>query len=324
MLKSRFFFGNGTNRFVSYRLFAQEIPNLFFQNTTYQEKKSRASGLFRNCPSNIKSISFPVQSSRSSTHPSLLDESLNENIKRKLMDYGPLKKEVLQSFPSVTVINDGSNISISFNNLNTLNDGSNHKLASNTNTSLFHASWLWSNCPNHIHFTGARKRTPGQYNGVKIKEAKIISASTAKIESISIKVPIPSPPSDSCHPIPTPFDSLSTSNDSESYKSNYKKQTRNAKSCNASKQILLQVTWNDVAYPDSYYDLGWLERWRYDDFALERRRRRTEVSPSRALYGGDDLTRISYHDLIGKNKDDAMFNLLHVSPLELQLFWLLL
>lgn len=172
----------------------------------------------------------------------------------------------------------------------------------NTDISTFHAPWLWSNCPNHIHYTGARQRTPGCYNGTKIKEASILSASDVGLKlsnnevALSSIIPVPSPPPDSCHPTSHPF--LINS--------------ENIQSKMDEEQLLLCISWDDSS-PDSYFDVDWLHRWRYDEQALKTRRRRTEVTPSNALRCRDNLVRVPYSDLLGDRKEDAVFDLLHVS-----------
>jgi len=45
------------------------------------------------------------------------------------------------------------------------------------------------------------------------------------------------------------------------------------------RQQLLKIVWDDSQSTVHYFDLEWLQRWRYDSYALNRRRRYTEVTP---------------------------------------------
>ena len=233
--------------------------------------------------------------------------------------------QVDKSYPTVAVNNDGSMILIGFSEEESASsDDDRERLTpepTNTttndrivSTTTFHAPWLWSNCPNNIHFTGARQRTPGQYKGAKIKSAHIVPASDIAHNESSSIVPIPPPPHDSCHPICHPFFTTQNTGWDTTSKNIH---TNNGNENNSGKQIqdeqlLLCVSWDDSTF-DSYFDMGWLQRWRYDHEALHRRKQGTVVNPNCALRSGDELERFPYSNFLGDETDNTVFDFLHVS-----------
>lgn len=151
--------------------------------------------------------------------------------------------------------------------------------------STFDAEWLWSNCPSAVlPDSGQRTRTPGQFPGWKIASASIVDAATtlpdstnstiAESDDSTVYLPIPPPPPGSAHPIlgNNLFRGVVSS------------------PTDTSSQNLLRVDWRcgggstQCTYPNtSYFDVGWLQQWRYDKVALARRRRRSEVTMDIAI-----------------------------------------
>ena len=152
-------------------------------------------------------------------------------------------------------------------------------------SSTFDAAWLWSNCPSSVlHSSGQRTRTPGQFPGWTIASASILDAedvlSDAGSENAPQHLPIPPPPPGSCHPIlgNNLFRGFVSSD-------NARRQSR---------QRLLQIDWDTggaannggsqcMCPSTSFFDIDWLQQWRYDDVALARRRQRSEVTTEMAI-----------------------------------------
>ena len=143
-----------------------------------------------------------------------------------------------------------------------------------SSSSTFHASWLWSNDPSNVHHSSKqRKLSPGAYTGSRATQVRICTAKEALSENNNKKettteegdsghhhhqptLPIP-PPLGTCHPIASYEDEISRTQDDQ--------------------QLLLRVEWDNPSSLPSYYDMNWLENWRYDKAALGQRRRNTEV-----------------------------------------------
>lgn len=193
--------------------------------------------------------------------------------------------------------------------------------------SAFDAAWLWSNCPSAVlPDSGQRTRTPGQFPGWKIASASILDAERIISDSTNSAVaesgddplylPIPPPPPGSAHPIlgNNLFRGVASP---------------------MSSQKMLRVDWDTAAnngggssqfmYPStSYFDIGWLQQWRYDNVALARRRRRSEVTMDIAIPNVEHdtdsgLFEVPYENVvaalgesraIGSRKDCGLFALL--------------
>jgi gamma-butyrobetaine dioxygenase len=155
-----------------------------------------------------------------------------------------------------------------------VNDGHHHHFVSTkvldngaaikVDDSVFHASWLWTTDPTHIHPTsGQRLRTPGQYPQSKIRSCQVLSACFDQLDSKDAVVPNNPPPP------PGSFHSLGGV-----YRAPHDED-------NDGHNCLLQVTWdtNEI----SYYDLDWLARCRYDAASLQRQHAQTKVTKGIAL-----------------------------------------
>lgn len=174
----------------------------------------------------------------------------------------PEQKNDMNGLPFVSVEMNGEELVIEFP---TMKNNNNHNETS-ISLSRFHAQWLWSNCPNHIHRTGARKRFPGMYNGEKIVSAEILPESFIRMMPFSskIKIPVPSPPGDYCHPL-----SLEKLNGNSGKEENNELNgnTYNNKARQKDEQMLLCIQWdtsNDNETSDDLYscfNLNWLEHW---------------------------------------------------------------
>jgi len=154
-------------------------------------------------------------------------------------------------------------------------------------SSTFHAPWLWSNAPENVARTheGQRVHSPSEYQGSLIESASITAAEDfiemsikdqpefAKFKMDQTKIcqndvlVIPNPtPHNGC------FHSINTFQPATCTSDNWKK----PKDCD---HWFLKVIWNDDQKSISFFDLEWLQVWRYDKVALERKRKSTEVTP---------------------------------------------
>jgi alpha-ketoglutarate-dependent taurine dioxygenase len=165
----------------------------------------------------------------------------------------------------------------------------------------FHAPWLWSNDPAHIHrSSGQRLRSPRTYysSRARILSAHVTTDDTTALDNNS-NLPIP-PPRGSLHPVGGVYAMDEANNQTNTNE-------------NERRRSLLQVTW-DTNEGDfkSYYYLDWLFRCRYDDDALAVRHRETIVVKERALsYEGHSLQTLNYHLLLATDHNDARYDLLH-------------
>lgn len=180
-------------------------------------------------------------------------------------------------------------------------------------SSTVDAAWLWSNCPSAIlPDSGQRTRTPGQFPGWKIASASFVDAATALLDSTNsaitksdvplLHLPIPPPPPGSAHPI--------LGNNL------FRGVVVPPTGTRTSSQKLLRVDWDTAAnnggggsssqciYPStSYFDVDWLQQWRYDGVALAGRRRRSEVTMDIAIPNvehdtGSGLFEVPYEKVV--------------------------
>jgi hypothetical protein len=149
--------------------------------------------------------------------------------------------------------------------------------------STFHASWLRSNDPKNVMLpSGQRKFTPGQYTicgRPKIEDATIVycnvetDADEGRLDRVRVNVPGPTP-EDCCHPLSIygkhpPWIAASVS----------------PKNNSANLRPYLQINWTATHNDDkaSYFDVEWLQRFRYDNAARRNHRNKTEVRPIHAI-----------------------------------------
>jgi alpha-ketoglutarate-dependent taurine dioxygenase len=208
------------------------------------------------------------------------EEDANNNINYNYNNR-PNHQKVLQ----VDVSHDGKVVRINFGN-----DGT-----TLSSSSPYHASWLWSNDPKHVHLSsGQRTSTPGQYrynHRPTIASAKIMYCFTSGVDSGIVVVhnveedsteelQFPGPTmGDSCHPLATYG------------------QFRNAAWMNSKPSNLhgtnittlgsyLRVEWTSSTTTRttiSLYDMEWLKRFRYDEHSRIEHGKNTEVTPLHAI-----------------------------------------
>lgn len=163
--------------------------------------------------------------------------------------------------------------------------------------STFHAPWLWSNDPSFVHSTsGQRLQTPGQYRGSVMKHAEIVDALNEEVP-LGVVIPFPAPPIGSAHPVGNIYDA-----------------PNNTTAASNTDSRVLRVTWEASAQMQStvsYYDLEWLQCWRYDEEAITRRRS-AKASKRRVLRSDSGIFTLDYRDLTN-NEEDFCFQLLNVS-----------
>ena len=197
-------------------------------------------------------------------------------------DFEPDEYE-MESPYKAQVVEDGAAVIISFGEYT---------------TSTFHAPWLWSNDPSWVHPTsGQRLRTPGQYPGTVIKTASVVKWSDEKRMNGEM-VPLMPPPKGSFHPVGEIY---ATGNHVSS-----------------SDPFLLKVIWDSLktnGLEVSYYHMGWLQQWRYDEDALCETRSKTRISKSVALQRDNDgIPKVNYKDL-QSDEEEFSFQLLNVSAM---------
>jgi hypothetical protein len=127
-----------------------------------------------------------------------------------------------------------------------------------------------------------------------------------------IVIPVPPPLQGSAHPVVSMYHSFQESQMQPP----------------SEDQLMLKIIWNpetdiETTTPHvSYYDMNWMECWRYDDQALHKRRNRTEVTKFNAIRaigpdGNDTIEGVDYTRLLasidGDDDTDELFHLLHVS-----------
>eukprot|EP00522_Entomoneis_paludosa_P012299 CAMPEP_0172452244 /NCGR_PEP_ID=MMETSP1065-20121228/9969_1 /TAXON_ID=265537 /ORGANISM="Amphiprora paludosa, Strain CCMP125" /LENGTH=543 /DNA_ID=CAMNT_0013204281 /DNA_START=93 /DNA_END=1724 /DNA_ORIENTATION=+ len=201
---------------------------------------------------------------------------------------------------SANIVNNGAGIQITFpisSNPNTPTTG--------TETSFFHASWLWSNDPDAVHPTsGQRLRSMSTFQrGWKVEMATVLSSSMVKTLQRNDITGVPlSPPPGCLHPIGTvyqldeygPHDAATNEGDSE----------------------WLHIVWTNQltgSKSTSLFDLDWLQACRYDECALQRRDRETSIVPDTTLKRGDKLCEVQFGEwnATGAIRERARFDLLN-------------
>ena len=171
-----------------------------------------------------------------------------------------------------------------------------------SSSSTYHASWLFSNDPKKVTLpSGQRTCTPGQWCSVygkpKIGDATIIYCDVNReAEALSsFKTQIPGPThKDSCHP-------LSIYGDHQPWITTDCFVT-NAE--NVKLRPYLQVNWSFPHNKDtiqlnskSFFDIEWLERFRYDDNSRRDHRKSTEIQPSHAIRSSGPPLRYSMNNI---------------------------
>ncbi len=212
----------------------------------------------------------------------------------------------------VDVSHDGKVVRINFG------DGT---TTSSSSWSPYHASWLFSNDPKHVHLSsGQRTSTPGQYRYNQrptIASARIMHCYASgddngivvhNVEEDSTEeLQFPGPTmGDSCHPLATygKFRTAAWMNSK-------------ASSLRGNIMILgsyLRVEWTSSPSTTtrtmiSLYDMEWLKRFRYDEHSRIEHGKKTEVTPLHAIRKvGPPLW---YSTSIMRSKDDAMESIHH-------------
>ena len=185
------------------------------------------------------------------------------NIRTAKFDIFPTRFiKTITTTNGLKIIDNGKALIIPFQEY--VNNINNNKITE----SRFDAAWLWSNCPSKIHSTsGQRNRTPGDYNGMKIINATLVT-------NDNMEDKYKTSPYGCCHPINT------------SYKTNLK----------TSKDWIARIEWSDNEL--SYYNINYLKRWRYDDSSLQSRKHRTEITTKQAITSDSQLFTIDYASII--------------------------
>jgi alpha-ketoglutarate-dependent taurine dioxygenase len=180
----------------------------------------------------------------------------------------------------VRVSTDGSQLTLS--------------VGENLSTSTFHAPWLWSNDPTHIHpSSGQRLRSPWTYYSTQaqIRFAELVT-DDGSLDNLPIQ-----PPRGSLHSVGGVFTTDVANDDiteDESHRS------------------LIHVSWDtSEGRIESFYDLDWLLRCRYDSDALAKRHRETVVVKEYALCAGDVLQSLNFEQIVGTDNDESRYVLLH-------------
>lgn len=188
--------------------------------------------------------------------------------------------QVKHSLPGVTVARNGSKVVISFDE---------------EDRSTFDAPWLWSNDPSRVHPTsGQRLRSPGGYSNHSSIESATIVSSTNESVPAGVVLPFPPPPKGSSHPV------------GNLYESNEETPTD---------ALCLKVTWKTTPQTNpqvSYYNLDWLEQWRYDEEAINKRRAQNTITPVHALQSDGRIPTFDYKDM-AEDPKEFEFQLLSVS-----------
>jgi hypothetical protein len=156
---------------------------------------------------------------------------------------------------TVHVSQDGSCVLVRFDN----NNGTEKQ---QEQQSIFHGPWLWSNDPNIVHpSSGQRTRSPISYfTGWRIQSAKIALSDNTTIAAKP-------PPRGSLHSIGGVYDD----DDSKTTERNMLHVIWTKKDGDNNKH-----TENEYAETaESFYDLDWLWRCRYDDNAMTLRQQET-------------------------------------------------
>jgi len=157
----------------------------------------------------------------------------------------------------------------------------------NNNQARFHAPWLWSNDPAHVHATsGQRIRSPGDYPGTSIESVSIVSGTNCGY--------VPPTPG-SLHPIGGIF-----ANDSTSEPPPW----------------LLKITWkSNIGRERTFFDLEWLKERVYCEEATKATRESSEVTPRHALtrikHDRDSILKVNFHALEKDLAEERTFQLLH-------------
>lgn len=155
----------------------------------------------------------------------------------------------------------------------------------------FHAPWLWSNDPAHIHATsGQRIKTPGDYPGTKIESASIVPKNDNFVR----------PPSGSLHPIGGIY-------------------TTSTYSSPNLQPWMLRVIWKVSGKEQcTFYNLDWLKERIYCEEYPTKEKRKTEVTPQHALKqiinSKDPIQKFNFQSLEQTNDtsfDENVFHLLH-------------
>jgi hypothetical protein len=230
--------------------------------------------------------------------------------------------------PSVQVIKGGEAVLVRFPPTGSSHDPCGEQTrasaAAAAASTTFDAAWLWSNCPSGIlPDSGQRTRTPGQFPGWTIASASILDGERALSDAsadATLHLPIPPPPPGSAHPILG--NNLFRGVVSESSSSSSSQSKTN-------QQKLLRVVWDAApAAPNnggnigddgsddagqcvctsvSYFDISWLQQWRYDELALERRQRRSEITTTIAVPNveydtGSGLFEVDYEEIVASSE----------------------
>eukprot|EP00550_Attheya_septentrionalis_P006418 CAMPEP_0198282412 /NCGR_PEP_ID=MMETSP1449-20131203/2243_1 /TAXON_ID=420275 /ORGANISM="Attheya septentrionalis, Strain CCMP2084" /LENGTH=576 /DNA_ID=CAMNT_0043978667 /DNA_START=212 /DNA_END=1942 /DNA_ORIENTATION=+ len=203
------------------------------------------------------------------------------------------------------VVENGTAVAITFPS---------HNSTDESIVSIYHAPWLWSNDPTFVvPSAGQKLRSPGDYRGSTIQSVSIVTAVEAvegNDPGSEIVIPVPPPLQGSAHPVASMYHSFQESQIQPP----------------SEDQLILKIIWNpetDIERTTphvSYYDMNWMECWRYDDQALHKRRNRTEVTKFNAIRaigpdGNDTIEGVDYMRLLasidGDNDTDELFHLLH-------------
>lgn len=170
-------------------------------------------------------------------------------------------------------------------------------LFNNNCKARFHAPWLWSNDPTHIHPTsGQRIRTPGEYPGTKIESASIVPKNDEFV----------SPPSGSLHPIGGIYSTNAPSSSSSTSSPNLQ-------------NWMLRVIWKvEGRVQRTFYDLRWLKERIYCEESPTKTKRNAEVTPQHALKqiisSKDPIQKFNFQSLEKAHDtscNDNVFHLLH-------------
>lgn len=157
--------------------------------------------------------------------------------------------------------------------------------------SIFHAHWLWCNDPSYIHATsGQFLRSPSSFYGWRLQSASTVSSD--QVEDESVRLPVPSPPFGCLHPVGNTFDKLDANQEP------------------LEPSDLLCVTWEHdrEGTRQSYYDMNWLWKSRYDAPAMKEVRQQTAVTLDKCLRRNTPLVEVDYDDVVS---GDACFDALH-------------
>jgi len=227
-------------------------------------------------------------------------------------------------------------------------------------SSTFHAAWLWSNDPAAVHASsGQRLRSPLTFFAAQaqIRTARLVTVTVNDSQeqpspsTTTTIPPPPPPPRGSLHPIGGPYrvdmadrpreddpancqrtllcvtwKTTNTSKSSSSSSTTTSDDDNNHQQQQHNEQQQQHNEQQQQQHNESWYDLDWLGRCRYDDAARRERHAATAVRKEDALHAGYALQTLNYHCLltaVSNNNDDnehcddlhmvddARFDLLH-------------